>query len=107
MNQSLNISNRNIIRNLIFILSSAVLSVGMIYTDEGAYSLNLFDLSTWIAIACFSGKIFICQYFVFRIVLKKYEKMGKILLSTIGGVILFILLMFVCTGLFIMIKQII
>lgn len=105
MAQELNIANTSKIRNSIFILIGIMMSLFIAYTDEGNHSLNINNLNTWLGFVAFSSIIFLCQYIVFRVILKKYNKTGKIPLSVVGGIILFACAIFAYAGLIILVKS--
>jgi len=75
--------NKNL--SLLF-ASSLLITMLLAFIDEGNYNFQwIYDFGSWIAFFMYSTVFFFFQFLVFQVLLKKYQKAGKVFLSILIG----------------------
>ncbi len=78
----------------LLVLSSVFITLFIAFIDEGNYNFNwVYDLGSWVALLIYTSVIFFIQFLVFKIFLKKYQMIGKI----ISGVLIVTIIVLMIT----------
>jgi len=78
----------------LLIASSVLITMLLAFIDEGNYNFQwVYDFGSWIAFFMYSIVFFFFQFLVFKVLLKKYQKAGKVLLSILIGTIIALMFM--------------
>lgn len=78
---------------LILAFSSILITFFLFYIDEGYYNLDwMKKIGNWIIFVPYALVFFLSQLFLLKVVLKKYNGVGKMLISILAGPIAFALI---------------
>ena len=88
--------------NLLLYLSTSILFIFIVsFLDEGANNFEWMNNPLdWISFFAFVVAIFFGQYFFENKILKNYPVKGKVLISILGGIIIFFLVTYILVSIF-------
>lgn len=79
---------------LTLIISAVGITFFIFFIDEGYYNFNwMKNIGNWIMFIPYSGTIFLSQLFFYKIILRGYNKKGKVAISSISGPIVFFIIL--------------